>query len=300
MNIKQYIDNPKNILIGLLNKLSVLLTDSAFIKCQFYLHMGRRLNLKAPMTYNEKLNWLKIHDHNPLYTQLVDKYAVKNYVAKAIGQQHIIKTLGVWDNFDDINFNTLPNSFVLKTTHGGGNTGVVICKDKTSFDFQKAREILNKSLRTNIYSTSREWPYKNVHRRILAEEFLDNKGEDLPDYKFFCFNGEVKALFIGTERGSGDVKFDFYDADFNHLDLVQAHPMSMRNIRKPITFEKMKEIASQLSKGFPHVRIDLYEYKGNVYFGEFTFYHHGGVVPFHPEKWDYVFGSWIELPTKKN
>ena len=157
---------------------------------------------------------------------------------------------------------------------------------------------MNESLKQDIYHSLREWPYKNVPRRIIAEEFISPEdGEnDLPDYKFFCFNGMVKALFVGTERSSGDVKFDFYDTDFNHLDLVQTHPMSGKSIKKPDCFEKMIELASRLSEGIPHVRVDMYTSNGHIYFGEMTFFHHGGVVPFHPESWDYVFGEWLELP----
>ena len=295
--IKQYVRCPKNILIGLLNRFGWLLSDKAFLKCQYYLHMGKRLNLSTPQTYNEKLNWLKLYDRRAIYSTLVDKYSVKEYVANIIGKDHIIPTIGVWESFDEIDFNALPKQFVLKTTHGGGNTGVVVCKDKNIFDVESARQKLNKSMQTNIYNTSREWPYKNVKRRIIAEEYIeDTTIGELADYKFFCFDGEVKALFVGAERGSGDVKFDYYDSDFNHLDLVQFHPMSNHPLPKPKSFELMKELAGKLSKGFPHVRVDLYECNEKVYFGEITFYHHGGMVPFHPEVWDYTFGSWIKLP----
>lgn len=294
----QYVKTPKNILVGLLNRLGWILSDKAFLKSQYYLHMGKRLSLSNPQTYNEKLNWLKLYDRKPIYTTLVDKYSVKYYVSRIIGEEYIIPTIGVWDSFDDIDFNQLPDQFVLKTTHGGGNTGVVVCKDKKEFDIDAARTKLKKSLRTNIYNSSREWPYKNVERRIIAEKYIeDSTTGELADYKFFCFNGEVKALFVGTERGTGDVKFDYYDSDYNHLDLVQYHPMSKHPLPKPKHFELMKELASKLSNGFPHIRVDLYECNDSVYFGEITFYHHGGLVPFHPEKWDYVFGSWIELPS---
>ncbi len=276
-----------------------LFSDEAYLKLLFRLRMGYPLNLDNPKTYSEKLMWLKLHDHNPDYTKLVDKYAVKEIVAQKIGEQYVIPTLGVWNRPEEIDWESLPNKFVLKTTHGGGNTGVVICRDKTFFDKEKAIERLNKSLKQDIYKTLREWPYKDVPRRIIAEQFIEGENNDLPDYKFFCFNGEVKALFIGTERETGNVKFDFFDADFNHLDLVQTHPMSGKQIQKPECFNEMKEVANILSKDIPHVRIDLYEVNGQIYFGEYTFYHHGGCVPFHPQKWDDVFGSWITLPKKK-
>ena len=281
-------------------KANFLLSDEAYLKLLFRLKMGYKLDLNNPKTFSEKLMWMKLHDHNPEYSKLVDKYAVKEIVAQKLGERYVIPTLGVWERPEDIEWEKLPNSFVLKTTHGGGNTGVVICKDKTSFDKDKAITKLKKSLKQDIYKTLREWPYKNVPRRIIAEQYIEAENNDLPAYKFFCFDGEVKALFIGTERGTGNVKFDYFDADFNHLDLVQQHPLSGKQIPKPVSFEEMKEVASKLSKGIPHVRIDLYEVKGKVYFGEFTFYHHGGCVPFHPQKWDDVFGSWIQLPSKTN
>lgn len=288
------------ILLMLLRHIQKLLSDSMYVKLSYRLSMGKKLNLRNPQTYNEKLNWLKLYDHNPLYTTLVDKYAVKDWVAKRIGEQYVIPTIGVWNSFDEIDFDRLPNSFVLKTTHGGGSVGVVICKDKSTFDLTHARTRIEHSMQISGYDVLREWPYKNVVRRIIAEPYLeDQETGELSDYKFFCFDGTVKALFVGTERGNGDVKFDFFDENYNHLDLVQRHPMSTHPRPKPKMFDLMKEIASRLSTGIPHVRVDLYECNGSVYFGELTFFHHGGVVPFHPESWDYTFGSWIRLPNKR-
>lgn len=271
-----------------------------YVKLSYRLNMGKRLNLNNPKTYNEKLNWIKLYDHNPLYTTLVDKYAVKEWVAKVIGSQFIIPTIGVWNSFDEIDFDKMPDSFVLKTTHGGGSVGVVVCKDKKLFDKALAQNKIERSMRISGYDTLREWPYKNVIRRIIAEPYLeDRETGELTDYKFFCFNGSVKAMFVGTERGKGDVKFDFFDENYNHLNLIQLHPMSAHPRPKPRQFELMKELASRLSAGIPHVRVDLYECNGCVYFGELTFFHHGGVVPFHPESWDYTFGSWLQLPKKR-
>ncbi len=297
--IVQWIINPKRFFNGLLLKLSPILPDKFFLSCMVRVSCGYWPHWKNPKTYNEKLQWLKLYDRRPEYTTMVDKYAVKDYVSKIIGEKYIIPTLGVWDKPEQIDWESLPNRFVLKTTHGGGNTGVVICKDKATFDRQKAIDKLNDSLKQDIYRTLREWPYKNVPRRIIAEQFIESEGGDLPDYKFFCFDGMVKALFIGTERSSGDVKFDYFDADFNHLDLVQFHPMSGKQLQKPVCFEEMKQVAAKLSKGIPQVRVDLYEVNGKVLFGEMTFFHHGGVTPFHPESWDYTFGCWIELPKEK-
>jgi hypothetical protein len=293
-----YINNPRRVFATLVSKVAFIFPDKLYLQIFYYLKMGKRLNLKTPQTYNEKLQWLKLYNRRPEYTLMVDKYAVKDYVASIIGSDYIIPTLGVWDNIEDIEWDKLPDQFVLKTTHGGGNTGVVICHDKSRFNRDEAVNKLRKSLKQNLYQTMKEWPYKNVPKRIIAEEYVepDEEAKDLPDYKFFCFDGVVKSLFVGTERGTGDVKFDYFDANFNHLDLIQVHPMSGKNLKKPEKFEEMKEVASRLSKGVPHVRIDLYHVNGKIFFGEMTFYHHGGVVPFHPEKWDYEFGSWLKLP----
>ena len=288
------------VLLGVSNKLrlSRLIPDKLYLQLLYRRLFNKKLDLRNPKSYNEKLQWLKLYDRRPEYSIMVDKYAVKKYVAKIIGERYIIPTLGVWDKTEDIEWDKLPNQFVLKCTHDSG--GIVICKDKTILDKDRVCEVLRRCLKRNYFWAGREWPYKNVPPRIIAEKYMeDTKVSDLPDYKFFCFDGVVKALFIGTERGSGDVKFDYYDADFNHLDLIQEHPMSGRVLPKPEHFELMKELACKLSKGIPHVRVDFYNINGSVYFGEMTFYHHGGVIPFHPESWDYTFGSWIVLPPIK-
>lgn len=298
--IARWVKDPHRFLNGLLLSIGPIFPDRIFMSFMVRNRCGYWPNWKNPTTFNEKLQWLKLYNRRPEYTTMVDKYAVKEYVANIIGEEFIIPTLGVWDKPEEIEWDLLPNQFVLKTTHGGGNTGVVICKDKATFSREKAIEKLNKSLKQDIYKKLREWPYKNVPRRILAEKYIEprTKTKDLPDYKFFCFDGNVRALFVGSERQSGNVKFDYYDSDFNHLDLVQVHQMSGKVQKKPECFERMKEVASELSKGIPHVRIDLYDVDGKVYFGEMTFFHHGGIVPFHPERWDYIFGSWLKLPDK--
>ena len=288
----------KKIINYLLLIFGFVLPDKLYLGLLLKTRCGYWPNWSAPQTYNEKLQWLKLYNRRPEYSKMVDKFAVKEYVAGLIDKKYIIPTLGVWDKPEDIDWDALPNSFVLKTTHGGGNTGVVICRNKESLDKQDAIKKLRSSLKQDLYKTVREWPYKNVPRRIIAEQFIEGENGDLPDYKFFCFDGVVKALFVGSERGSGDVKFDYYDDDFNHLDLVQVHPMSGKKQAKPENFEEMKTIASKLSKGIPHVRVDLYNVKGSIYFGELTFFHHGGCAPFHPQTWDDTFGSWIKLPEK--
>ncbi|MGI5848064.1 MAG: ATP-grasp fold amidoligase family protein [Candidatus Cryptobacteroides sp.] len=264
----------------------------------FKYRMGFDIDWDNPTTYNEKLQWLKLHDRDPKYSVLVDKYRVKSYVEDKVGAAHVIQTLGVWNHPKEINFNELPERFVLKTTHGGGNSGVVICKDKSIFDFSSARKYLRRAMKQNLYRDAREWPYKRVQKRIIAEEYIeDTKTGELRDYKFFCFDGEVKMMFVASERQKRkEPFFDFFDADFKHLNIVQGHPNSLVLPSKPKCFEEMKTIASKLSKGIPHVRIDLYEADGRVYFGEMTFFHFGGFVPFSPSQFDNIMGGWISLP----
>lgn len=257
------------------------------------------MNLDSPKSYNEKLQWLKLFDRDSKYTKLVDKYEVKKYVSSVIGNQYIIPTLGVWDSFDDIDFASLPDRFVLKCTHDSG--GVVICKDKSTFDKVKAKRIIQSSLKKNFFYEGREWPYKNVKPRVIAEKYMEDPDSgELPDYKFFCFDGVVKALFIATDRQKKDedTKFDFFDAEYNHLEFTNGHPMAKETPAKPKCFEEMKELAALLSKGIPQVRVDFYEVNGEVLFGELTFSHWSGLTPFVPEKWDNIFGSWINLPQR--
>lgn len=275
-------------------------SDEKYLKAAYKARFKRTLDLKNPQTYNEKLQWLKLYDRRPEYTRMVDKYEVKKFVADLIGELYIIPTLGVWDRVEDIDFDSLPNQFVLKCTHDSG--GLVICRDKKSLDLDYVRTKLTKSLKRNYYLHCREWPYKDVKPRIIAEKYMvDESGYELKDYKFFCFDGEPKALFIASDRGieGEETKFNFYDMDFNLLPFTNGHPNSTKPIYKPNGFERMKELAAILSKGIPHVRVDFYYINGQIYFGELTFFHWSGMTPFVPEEWDYTFGSWIKLPEKK-
>lgn len=269
--------------------------DRLQILRSWYSRMPYKLNLGNPQSYNEKLQWMKLYDRNPLYTTMVDKYAVKEYVANIIGQEYIIPTLGVWTSFDEIDFDSLPNQFVLKCTHDSG--GLVICKDKSKLNLSKAKLKIEASLQTDYYMSGREWPYKNVPRKIIAEQYMeDTKTGELRDYKFFCFNGKVKWLFIATDRQNREEPyFDFFDMDFNHLPMQHGHPNAPIIPEKPESFELMQRLAAKLSQGLPQVRVDFYEVDGKVYFGELTFFHHGGWTPFTPEKWDYIFGKEFVL-----
>lgn len=275
------------------------MSDERYLRTAYRLKLGKKLNLENPVGYNEKLQWIKLYDHRPIYPKIVDKYEAKRYVASVIGEQYIIPTLGVWDRFDDIDFDKLPERFVLKCTHDSG--GLVICHDKSKLDRQAAKAKIETCLSKNYFWQGREWPYKMVKPRILAEPYMeDSTTHDLRDYKFFTFDGTVKALFIATDRHlkGEEVKFDYFDADFLHLDMRQAHSNAAVMPAKPSCFEEMKQLASKLSVGFPQIRVDFYEVDGHVYFGELTLFHDSGLVPFHPEKWDEIFGSWIELPPK--
>lgn len=276
------------------------MSDKKYLEAMFYYKMGKHLDLENPKTFNEKLQWLKLFDRKPEYTTMVDKYATKKYVADRIGEQYIIPTLGVWERFDDIDFDKLPNQFVMKCTHDSG--GLVICRDKSKFNVSEARAKINKSLKSNYFYAGREWPYKNVRPQIIAELYMeDSKTSELRDYKFFCFDGKVKALFIASDRQSSteETKFDFFDENYVHIPVTNGHPNASVLPDKPICFDEMKRLASVLSKGIPHLRVDFYEVEGRVFFGELTFSHWSGFMPFSPEKWDNVFGSWISLPNKQ-
>lgn len=271
-------------------------SDEFYLKLRYYCKFQKKLDLDNPTTYNEKLQWLKINNRKPIFTEMVDKIEAKKYVASIVGEEYIIPTIAEYNSVEEIDWKALPNQFVLKCTHDSG--GIVICRDKQKLDIKKAKNKLIKGLNHSYYYENREWPYKDCKRRIICEPLMfDESGYELKDYKFFCFNGEVKALFIATDRGNPneDTKFDFFDAEFNHLPIKNGHPNATKPIKKPVAFEKMKKLASVLSKGFPHLRVDLYDINGKVYFGELTFFHFSGMMPFEPEEWDYKFGEWIDL-----
>lgn len=278
-------------------KLDGFLDDSAYVKLQYRCYTGRKLNLKDPQLFSEKICWMKLNDHNPLYNILVDKLKVKDYVAARIGVEYVIPTLQVWDKPDDISIESLPDKFVLKDTNGGNNNGVVICRDRSCFNLADAIAKLKKSFNTNMYMAGREWPYRDAGKKIIAEAYLEDvKTKELRDYKFFCFDGQVRALFVGTDRQSKDgVKFDFFDAEYNYLPIINGHPNASVPPEKPEAFELMKQIASNLSKGIPQVRVDLYEVNGEVYFGEMTMFHHNGTCLMKPLEWEYKFGQWFDL-----
>lgn len=295
--IKKIIDNPMLIVAkmgfdGLLNWMN----DEKYLKVMYYALMNKKLDIDKPHTYTEKLQWLKVHDRRPIYSILVDKYEVKRYVGDVIGKQYVIPTLGVWDSFDEIEFDKLPNQFVLKCTHDSG--GVFIVKDKEKLDKRQLKKKIDKCMKRNFFWWGREWPYKDVKPRIIAEKYLEDLSSyDLKDYKFFTFNGIPKIMFVATDRQAREeTKFDFFDMNFSHLDIINGHPNAEVNITKPESFEMMKQLSEKLSAGIPQCRVDFYDVNGKVYFGEITFFHWSGFVPFEPERWDEIIGNWIKLP----
>lgn len=265
----------------------------AYLKMVYWIKTGKKLNLKNPKTFCDKLNWLKIHELHPEYTQLVDKVAVRDYVSNKVGKDICFPLLGVWEHYDDINFEVLPEKFVLKCNHDSGSVKVI--NNKNKMDHKELKKFFEDRLKMNPYTIGREYPYREVPPRIFAEKYMTPEGEeDINDFKFFCFNGVPKVMFVATER-STDCKFDFFDMDFNHMDIENIHPNSSIVIKKPKKFEEMKRLAAKLSEGMKFVRLDLYEINGEVYFGEFTFFHAGGFWPFKPEKYELEYGELIQI-----
>lgn len=272
--------------------------DKWYLSFMFRSRMGYWMNWKNPKTFNEKLQWLKIYDRNPLYTKLVDKYEVRKYIADKIGNEYLIPLLGVWDKAEEIDFDCLPNQFVLKCTHDSGST--IVCSDKTKLNLHEVRKALNKALKTNYYYTGREWHYKNVKPRIIAEKLMfDNEDKELRDYKFYTFEGEPHTLLLATNRQNqfAELNFDYFDMDFNHLKLTNFwHPNNPSNIpHKPKHFEEMKKLAFTLAKEIHQVRVDFYEANDKIYFGEMTFFDMAGFLKISPSNWDLEWGNKIRL-----
>lgn len=272
------------------------MSDKKYLEMLYKHTMKKKLNLSNPKTFNEKLQWLKLNNREDLYTSLVDKYEVRKFVGELIGDEYLIPLLGVWDSFDEIDFNLLPNKFVLKTTHDSG--GVVICKDKSVFNIQNAKDLINSSLEKNYFFIGREFPYKNVKPRIICEKLIENKYGTLPnDYKFNCFHGKVDNVMVCVGRDSGHPKFYFFDSDwtllkYNYTGIQVPNDFSLE---KPERIDEMFSLAKLLSENLPYARIDLYCEDNEIYFGEITFYPQSGFdFNLLPET-DLLFGSMIDL-----
>lgn len=294
---------PSVFVMILLERLAPMIPDALYLKMKYRLVVGKKLNLKNPVTFSEKIQWLKLYNRKPEYTIMVDKIKVKTYVAEKVGKDCIIPTLGVWDNPDEIDFDALPSKFVLKCNHNSG-TGMCICKDKSTLNIPKVKQALRKGLKENYFLHGREWPYKNVRRQILAEQFMtDSDQEELRDYKFFCFNGKPYLCQVISDRSS-DEKIDFYDMEWKRLigliGLIGLTPSSRISNSKsaipcPRSFAEMKRMASVLSSGIPFARIDFYDINGKAYFGEITFFPASGFGYFRPDKWNETLGRVIDL-----
>lgn len=294
--IIKYIKHPSKFLVWLCSKnFFWFLNDYTFLKMKYRLVVGKKLDLKKPKTFNEKLQWLKLYDRNPLYTTMVDKYEAKKYVASIIGEEYIIPTLGVYNHFDEIDFDKLPNQFVIKCTHDSG--GLVIVKDKKNLNIKEAKKKIEKCLKRNFFYSGREWPYKNVKPRIIIEKYMvDESQKELKDYKVFNFDGKAKIIQVDFDRFI-EHKRNLYDTDWKYIEAVIQYPTDKNvKIDKPKSLNKMLELAEKLSKNIPHVRADFYSIDDKIYFGELTFYHESGFGKFNPEEFGEELGAWINLP----
>ena len=273
------------------------LPDKHCLHVLYWARLSKRLNLKNPQTLNEKMQWLKLYDRKPIYTTMVDKYEVKQYVSERIGREYVIPTLGVWDHFEDINFDDLPDQFVLKCTHDSG--GLAIVRDKANWDKSAAKEKIEKSLKRNYYLHGREWPYQNVKPRIIAESYLEDIATgELRDYKWYCFEGVPKLLAIFCGRSRGATTADYFDCDFQPVKMTWGYDNSQTPPEKPKNFEKMQKLARVLSENMPFLRVDFYELNGKLYLGELTFFDGSGFDLIEPKEWDEKMGSWITLPPR--
>lgn len=296
--IKNIIKNPKLLFQTLANHgWFKKMDDEKFLKILYRVTMGKPLNLDNPKTLNEKLQWLKLFDRNPLYTKLVDKQAVKGYISQEFGDKYVVKTLGVYQNFSEIDFNTLPNRFVIKCTHNSG--GYYICKDKNKFNYKKARRIIERGLSRNYFYANREWPYKNIKPQILIEEYLEDERGELNDYKFYCFAGEPDCVLVCIDRYLGDPKFYFFDRNWElkrYNKLGVAAPKDF-TLPKPSNIDEMFKFAKDFSTkiGARFVRVDLYNVNGVIYFGEATFFPQSGLDKNRLPEMDLYFGDRIPL-----
>lgn len=300
--LRSLAQNPRKLLIymnsaHLLNRVP----DERFLRMLWKARFGSELNLEAPRTFNEKMQWLKLYDRDPLHTVMVDKYAVKAYVSPLIGSEHVIPTLGVWTDPEQIDFKSLPDRFVLKCNHTSGE-GLILCKDKSRLDREKAVSSLKKALKDDYYYTYREWPYKDVPRKVLAEPYMEDREavslglDTLPVYKFFCFEGEPRVIQTIQNDKMPNESIDYFDPDWALLPFRQNYPNSAVSTPRPSQLEQMLSMARKLSAGFHFLRVDLYEINGEIYFSEFTFFSDAGFAPFDPPEWNDTLGSWIRIP----
>ena len=301
--LKTFMKNPvgayKNFMAQLIMKMKFL-DDKTYIKLQYLNEMNRLPNLKNPKRFSEKMNWVKLYGRKKEYNMMVDKYEVRKYVAEKIGEEYLIPLLGVWDSWDEIDFDALPDEFVIKCTHDSGS--VIVCKDKSTFDFEKAKEKINRKLNQSLYDFAREWPYKDLKPRIIAEKFMkEADGSGLKDYKFFCFNGEPTYLYISENLHDHAIAtIDFYDIELNNTPFKRTDfKTSNKKIVPPPNYDKMVEFARIFSKDIPHLRVDFYDINGEIYFGELTFFTSAGYLKLDPEEWDLKLGEMMDISDMK-
>ena len=292
--ISYYYHNPYQVVLRAAQICKSYLPDKLYLKILFRGRVGYKLHLKAPQTFNEKLSWLKLYGRRDVYTQMADKYEVKQFVAQKIGREYVVENYAVSDRWNGIDFSQMPNQFVIKCTHDSG--GAFVCRDKTLFDFEAVKRQIEHNLKRDYFLPNREWPYKNIKPRIIVDRYLDDDtGKELRDYKFWCFNGKPKYMYC-TIKGD-DVYENFYDMSFNPVAIDHGFPRHIPEFEKPAKFDLMKELAEKLANNVPFVRVDFFQVEGKVYFGEFTFYDWAGLRPFKGD-WDKKLGQLIELPKK--
>ena len=274
---------------------NILIPDGLYTRLKFKRNHHRWPDLKPPKTFDEKLCWLKLHYRKPIMSKMVDKADVKKYVTDLIGEEYVIPTYGIWSRVEDIDFDALPDKFVMKGTHDSGR--VIVCTDKSKLDREESRRQMQTSLKRDFYAITREWPYKHVAHRIIAEKYLQQADGGLSDYKFYCFDGYVDCVMVCIDRHLGDTKFYFFDKDWNFLRLNKRGKAAPEGFTLPCpkNIDKMFEIASTLSKGHPFVRVDLYNVDGKIYFGELTFFPNGGVDPNRLPETDLRWGKLVKL-----
>ncbi|AAS44288.1 MULTISPECIES: ATP-grasp fold amidoligase family protein [Bacillus] len=290
------IRNPKRAILYILGtKISKVIPDKTYLEIKYKLTTGKKLDFENPKTFNEKLQWLKLHNRNPEYTTMVDKFEVRKYIADKIGEEYLIPLIGVYDSFEEIDFEVLPNQFVLKPNHTSGN--VYICKDKSKINYKELKKEINMWLKRKYYWMHREWPYKNVKPKIVCEKYMvDESGTELKDYKMYCFNGETKIIQVDYDRFNGH-KRNLYNSKWEYVPTSIKYPSNPDIIiKKPNKLKEMLELANILSKGHPYVRVDFYSINEKLYFGEITFYPEAGYGKFDPVDLDIEMGNLIKLP----
>ncbi len=293
--------NDSNIRLNYMTKLGLtnMLSDHRFMQMKYERTFHRQFYIDCPVTFNEKLQWLKLYDRKPEYTIMVDKYKVREYISKKIGEQYLIPLIGVWNSPDEIDFNALPDQFAMKCNHNSG-LGMCICTDKSKLDVKKVKKDLKRGLKQDYYLTGREWPYKDVPRKIVAEKFLKGDTGGLTDYKIHCFNGVPKFVLVCRDRFTkSGLTEDFYTPEWNLMTVKRPNiPNAKSPLQKPEKMEEMLALAAKLSENIPFLRVDFYYVEGKIYFSELTFFPASGFAPFEPEEWDRTFGDWLELPSK--